>query len=305
MMQNEQSSVALCDGIAMPAETGGQHEAAVREIRKYWQGSPRVGIILGTGMGNLARCIQAEAEIPFQDIPHFPLSTAIGHKGQLVCGKLDDVPVVAMEGRCHLYEGYTVQQITLPIRAMADLGIQRLIVGNASGGVNPKFAVGDVMVIHSHINLMRVGFAGLLPVGLGGRCARNALSLYDQEMGLRALEIARQENFVAHPGVYVAVTGPNYETRAEYRFFRRIGGDAIGMSTIPEVTIAAQLGMRVLALSTITNVARPDAIQRVDGHQVIAAGQDVEPNLRKIVCGVIRTAGEDVRRDALPDSSAP
>ncbi len=220
-----------------------QVEQAVSAIRKHWQGTPKIGVILGTGLGSVAAHIAAEATLDYASIPHFPRSTVISHKGQLVCGHLEGAAIVAMEGRFHAYEGYSYSQITFPVRVMRALGAELLIVSNACGGLNPQFAHGDVMVIEDHINLM--GGNPLIGVNddrLGPRFP-DMIAPYDRKLIDRALEISRRENFAAHKGVFVAVTGPNLETRAEYRFLRAIGADVVGMSTVPEVLVAVHAGI--------------------------------------------------------------
>jgi purine-nucleoside phosphorylase len=256
-------------------------------IRKRWPTKPHAGIILGTGLGNLASAIENPTVIPYSEIPHFPRSTAIGHKGQLVCGTLAGLPVLAMQGRFHFYEGYPQWQITLPVRVMKALGIKLLIVSNASGGLNPNFRSGDVMIMDDHINLMGANpLTGVNDDSLGPRFP-DMSEPYDRQLIDRALEIARRENFVAHVGTYVAVAGPNYETRAELRFLRKIGGDAVGMSTVPEAIVAAHAGLRVLAISTITNECRPDTPSKTTGEEVVAIGATAEHKVRKIVMGIL------------------
>ena len=259
-------------------------------IRGQWQGTPRIGIILGTGLGSLAGHIRSEATIDYPTIPHFPRSTAIGHTGQLVCGQLDGATVVAMEGRFHAYEGYSQGQITFPVRVMRALGANLLIVSNACGGMNPQYGRGDIMVIEDHINLM----GGNPLIGVNDDCLGprfpDMCAPYDHRLIDRALSIARKENFTAHKGVYVAVTGPNLETRAEYRFLRLIGADVVGMSTVPEVLVAVHAGMRVLGLSVITDMCLPDALKPADIQEILATAAEAEPKLRKIVLGVV--AGE-------------
>ncbi len=260
---------------------------AANEIRRRWDCRPSVGIILGTGLGSFTEEIVPEAVIGYDDIPHFVQSTAIGHKGQLVCGRVGGVPVVTMEGRFHLYEGYSPQQITLPVRVMSELGIELLLISNASGGLRPCFVAGDILVIDDHINLMGVNpLVGVNDERLGP-CYPDMSRPYDSALIRRALRVARRENFVAHQGVYVGVTGPNYETRAEYRFMRRIGGDVVGMSTVPEVIVAAHIGLRVLALSVVTNICLADAIAETDGDAVVAAARKAEAKMRAIVLGVL------------------
>jgi purine-nucleoside phosphorylase len=264
-----------------------QIEEAVGEIRKHWQGTPHAGIILGTGIGPLVEEIDEEASIEYEAIPHFLRSTATGHRGRLVCGTLNSVPVVAMEGRFHAYEGYGMQQITLPVRVMKALGAELLIVTNACGGMNPIYARGDIMAIADHINLLGTNpLVGINDENLGPRFPDMSRP-YDPELIDKALEIARRENFAAHQGVFVAVLGPNLETRAEYRFLRQIGADVVGMSTVPEVITAVHCGLRVIGLSIVTDVCLPDALAPVDVAEIIAAANAAEPNLRKIILGVL------------------
>jgi len=262
-------------------------EEAAEHIRASWSRTPRVGIILGTGIGPLAQEIQTEASIEYDSIPHFPRSTAPGHRGRLACGLLADVPVIAMEGRFHAYEGYGLAEITLPVRVMKALGISLLIVTNACGGMNPHYAAGDIMLIDDHINLMNGNpLIGINDDQLGPRFPDMSRP-YDPALIDVALEIARRENFVAHKGVFVAVTGPNLETRAEYRFLRMIGADVVGMSTVPEVIVAAHCGLRVLGCSIVTDLCLPDALRAVELAEIIAIANSAEPKLRKIIWGVL------------------
>ncbi len=268
----------------------GQVAEAVELIRRAWGGQPAVGIILGTGLGTVAAQIETEATFNYESIPHFPRSTSIGHTGQLVCGKLEGVAVVAMEGRFHAYEGYSQRQITFPVRVMKALGAQLLIVSNACGGMNPQYARGDIMVIEDHINLMGANpLVGVNDDTLGPRFP-DMSAPYDAALVDCALAIARREDFVAHKGVYVAVTGPNLETRAEYRFLRAIGADVVGMSTVPEVLVAVHSGMRVLGLSIVTDMCLPDALKPADIREILATAAEAEPKLRKIVLGVLQHA---------------
>jgi len=260
---------------------------AAEFIRTKFPTKPHAGIILGTGLGNLASAIEGPVTIPYADIPHFPRSTAIGHKGQLVCGTLAGLPVVAMQGRFHFYEGYPAWQITLPVRVMKALGAGLLVVSNASGGLNPQYRSGDVMIMEDHINLIWANpLIGVNDDLLGPRFPDMSRP-YDRELIDRALGIARRENFVAHCGTYVAVAGPNYETRAELRFVRKIGGDVVGMSTVPEVLVAVHAGLRVLAISTVTNECRPDTPTATSGEEVVAIGASAEHKVRAIVTGVL------------------
>jgi purine-nucleoside phosphorylase len=263
------------------------NESAVA-IQARWSSRPRAGIILGTGLGNLAEQIAGAVKLDYEEIPHFPRSTALGHKGQLLCGELAGVPVVTMEGRFHLYEGYDPAEVSLPVWVMKQLGIELLIISNASGGLNPQYSSGDIMIVEDHINLMFGNpLVGINDDSLGPRFPDMSRP-YDQRLVDRALSIARQEGWAVHRGVYVAMTGPSYETRAEYRFLRRIGGDVVGMSTVPEVIAARHAGLRVMALSTVTNMCLPDAIETTTGEDVMRIAAAVEPKLRTIVHRVLQ-----------------
>jgi purine-nucleoside phosphorylase len=260
---------------------------AVDAIRPHWPGEPRVGIILGTGLGSVAQQIDQEAALDYEAIPHFPRSTAVSHAGQLVCGRLQGVPLVAMEGRFHAYEGYTYRQITFPVRVMKALGAGLLIVSNACGAMNPHYAQGDIMIIDDHINLMNGNpLIGVNDDNLGPRFP-DMSAPYDPLLIRRALQIARREDFVAHKGVYAAMTGPNLETRAEYRFLRTLGADVVGMSTVPEVIVAVHAGMRVLGLSIVTDMCLPDALKPANIEEILATAAEAEPKLRKIVLGIL------------------
>jgi purine-nucleoside phosphorylase len=262
-------------------------QEAARAVRSRYKGVPRVGIILGTGLGGLAEEIEAEATIPYPDLPHFPHSTVESHRGQLVCGRLAGQGVVAMEGRFHLYEGYSPAQVTFPIRVMKELGCSILLVSNAAGGLNPLHDKGDLIVIEDHINLM-----GLNPLigpnddRLGSRFP-DLIEPYDRAFQALALRAAMEEGVVAHRGVYVAVTGPNLETRAEYRFLRGIGADVVGMSTVPEVLVAVHAGLRVLGFSIVTDRCLPDALEPVRIEDVLAVAREAEGKLRRVVRRVL------------------
>ncbi len=262
-------------------------QEATRAVRTRWSGMPRVGIVLGTGLGALAEEIEAQARIPYPEIPFFPRSTVEGHKGQLVCGKLGGQSVVAMEGRFHLYEGYTAAQVTFPIRVMKELGCRYLFVSNAAGGLNHLHAKGDLVVIEDHINLMGVNpLIGPNDERLGNRFP-DLIEPYDRGLQQLAMQAALEENIVAHRGVYVAVTGPNLETRAEYRFLRIIGADVVGMSTVPEVLVAVHAGMRVLGFSIVTDLCLPDALVPVSHQEIIAVAREAEGKLRRLVGRVL------------------
>ena len=268
-------------------ELAQQVDEAAAVVRGRWQTSPRAGLILGTGLGSLAGQIRTEAALGYEGIPHFPRATTPGHAGQLVCGVLEGVPVVAMEGRFHAYEGYSHQQIAFPVRVMRRLGAELLIVSNACGGLNPHYGRGDIVVIEDHVNLMNGNpLVGVNDDRLGPRFP-DMSAPYDRELIARALQIARRRNFAAHQGVYVAVTGPNLETRAEYRFLRMIGADVVGMSTVPEVLVAVQAGMRVLGLSIVTDLCLPDALKPATLAEILAVAAEAEPKLRAIVLGIL------------------
>jgi len=264
-----------------------QLEAATASIRTRWDRRPRIGIILGTGLGKLARQIECDATLPYDTIPHFPRSTAPGHRGQLCCGQLEGLPVVTMEGRFHRYEGYSLAETTFPVRIMKRLGIELLIISNASGGMNPHFRSGEIMVIEDHINLMCDNpLVGINHEQLGPKYP-DMSNAYDPTLIDRVLKIARREDIVVHRGTYVAVSGPNYETRAEYRYLRKIGGDVVGMSTVPEVVVAAHEKLRVLALSTITNICLPDVLEPTSAEEVVHAAETAEQNMVKLVRGIL------------------
>lgn len=252
-------------------------------VEARWSGTPKVGIILGTGLGGFAQEIQSEASIPYSEIPHFPVSTVEGHAGRLLFGKLSGVTVMAMEGRFHYYEGYHMQEITFPVRLMRAMGCDTLIVSNACGGLNPQYQTGDVMVIEDHINLMGDNpLIGKNDDRLGPRFP-DMSAPYDKELLALARKIALQHQIPAQQGVYVAVAGPNLETRAEYRFLRAIGADVVGMSTVPEVLVARHAGMRCLGLSVVTDMCLPDALEEADVQTIIRVAGDAEPKLRTIV----------------------
>lgn len=262
-------------------------QEATRAVRGRWDKSASIGLILGTGLGALAREIVAEATIPYNQIPHFPASTVESHAGQLVCGTLAGKPVVAMEGRFHFYEGYTPAQVTFPIRVLKELGCKTLIVSNAAGGMNPLHETGDLIVIEDHINLMGINpLIGPNDDRLGLRFP-DMIEPYDRGLQTLALDAARESNVVAHRGVYVGVTGPNLETRAEYRFLRAIGADVVGMSTVPEVIVAVHAGLKVLGFSIITDRCLPDALEPANITKILAVAKEAEGKLRTVVTKVI------------------
>lgn len=260
-----------------------QIQEATATIRAQWSGQPTIGIVLGTGLGKLASEIQPEAVFPYENLPHFPVSTAPGHKGQLVCGTLAGKTVVAMEGRFHFYEGYSLQQITFPVRVMRALGCDVLIASNACGGMNPQYAHGDIMLIEDHINLLGANpLIGPNDSRLGERFPDMCYP-YDRELLRIAKAAAVEEKIPVQQGVYVAVPGPNLETRAEYRFLRTIGADVVGMSTVPEVIVGVHSGMRNLGLSVITDVCLPDALKPVSLAEIIRTANEAEPKVARLV----------------------
>ncbi|MBI1324908.1 purine-nucleoside phosphorylase [bacterium] len=267
-----------------------QIEGATDFIRERCGIEPKIGIVLGTGLGGLAGRISVEPEgaaIPYQDLPGFPVSTAPGHKGQLVIGHLAGVPVAAMEGRFHLYEGYTPHQITFPVRVLKQLGCTHLFVSNACGGLNPIFRKGDIMIIDDHINLMGVNpLIGPNIDRLGPRFP-DLSEPYARELQDLALSIGLKLGLRLHRGVFSAMIGPNLETRAEYRFLRTIGADVIGMSTVPEVLVAVHQGMQVLGFSVITDMCLADALSPVSFEEIKAVAEAAEARLSELVEHVI------------------
>lgn len=264
-----------------------QIQEALESIRRRTKAEPKVGIILGTGLGGLAREIEKEVEINYGDIPHFPLSTVESHEGKLIFGRLAGKSVVAMQGRFHLYEGYTMKQITFPVRVMKFLGVTTLLVSNACGGMNPLFRKGDIMIMTDHINLLGDNpLIGPNDDELGPRFP-DMSEPYSQFLIDLAEQVALDHKIKVQKGVYVAVTGPNLETKAEYRFLRMIGADVVGMSTVPENIVANHMGMKVLGLSVITDECFPDALEPANVADIIATANEAEPKLTTIMKHVV------------------
>lgn len=248
---------------------------------------PQIGIILGTGLGALAKRIEDRKNIPYQEIPFFPVSTVESHESQLVFGKIGKKRVVAMQGRFHYYEGYSSEEITFPIRVMKALGAKILIESNAAGGLDPQFAPGDLMIISDHINLMGMNpLIGPNDDSLGPRFP-DMSNPYDKDLIKLTEEIAIEEKIRVHKGVYVGITGPNLETAAEYRFFRQIGADAIGMSTVPEVIVAIHSSMKVLGITCVTDRCLPDALVPANIAEILKVASAAEPILTRLVFRVI------------------
>jgi purine-nucleoside phosphorylase len=263
-------------------------QESLTAIRSRISVRPEAALILGTGLGGVAERISAPQLIPYEEIPHFPASTVEGHRGRLVFGTLAGKQVVAMQGRLHYYEGYSLRDITLPVRVMRELGASILIINSAAGGLNPGFKAGDAMVVTDHINLMGDSpLRGLADDRLGERFP-DMSKPYDAELIDLAGKVAVELKISVRYGVYAAVAGPNLETRAETKMLRILGADAVGMSTVPEVIVAAQVGFRTLALAAITNVNLPDAMEPISIQRVIANAQVAEPRLASIVEETLR-----------------
>ena len=263
-----------------------QVEDAVRAVRAIHPGKPRIGIILGTGLGRLVEEIDVTTQIEYDQLPHFPTSTVESHRGRLLFGTLRGASVVAMQGRLHLYEGYTARQTTFPVRVLARLGVDTLLISNACGGMNPLYRRGDLMLITDHINLQGVNPLVGPNVEAWGPRFPDMSEPYDVDLRALAERTALDLKIKLQQGVYVAVMGPNLETKAEYRFLRTIGADVVGMSTVPEVTVARHMNLRVMALSVITDECLPDALQPTTLEHVLAAAAEAEPKLTAIMAGV-------------------
>ncbi len=247
-----------------------------------------IGIILGTGLGGLVNDIEIEKEINYEDIPNFPLSTVESHSGKLILGKIYGKNVVAMQGRFHYYEGYTMQQITYPVRVMKFLGVETLLVSNACGGMNPVYSRGDLMLIDDHINLFGDNpLIGKNEDELGPRFP-DMSEPYSKELIKIAEEVALENKIKVQKGVYIAIPGPNLETKAEYRFLRATGADVVGMSTIPENIVANHMGIKVLGISIITDECFPDSLQPADVKEIIETAMEAEPKMTLIMKEVIR-----------------
>lgn len=256
-------------------------------IRARFAARADVAVILGTGLGALAAEIASPVVIPYAEIPGFPASTVESHAGRLLCGSLGGKTVIAMQGRFHRYEGYSLQQVTFPVRALRALGVETLFVSNACGGLNPAWAAGDLMLITDHVNLL--GDSPLIGPNderLGPRFP-DLSEPYDRELAALARSVAAERGIVLREGVYVAVAGPNLETRAEYRFLRTIGADVVGMSTVPETIVAIHAGMRVLGLSIITDMCVAESLEPATVEKIIAVANGAEPSLTALVRGVL------------------
>jgi len=286
-MSTVRSSVAARPQAAPNLHSLEYIEEAASVVRGVFRARPAAAIVLGTGLGRLAAEIDTAAVIAYGDIPGFPLSTVESHAGRLLCGTLGGKTVIAMQGRFHRYEGYSLREVTFPVRVLRALGAETLIVSNASGGLHPLWSAGDLMLIADHVNL--IGDSPLVGANddrLGPRFP-DLSAAYDQVLRALARRVARDTGVVLREGVYAAVVGPNLETRAEYRFLRAIGADAVGMSTVPEVLVAVHAGMRVLGLSIITDMCLPDALEPATVERIIAVANAAEPRLTQLIRGVM------------------
>ncbi len=266
-----------------------QIDAAAQRVReRVPEASPHVGVILGTGLGRLADEIELDAMVPYEDIPGFPLATVESHTGKLLFGTLEGVSVVVMQGRFHRYEGYSLQQVTFPVRVMGRLGIEALLVTSACGGMNPLWSPGDVVMLDDHINLL--GDNPLVGANLDALGPRfpDMSEPYDRQLQAVASEAALKRGLPLRRGTYVAVVGPNLETRAEYRMLRGMGADVVGMSTVPEVIVARHMNLKVLGLSIITDACLPDALEPADVPTIIQTAMSAEPHLTALVRDVVR-----------------
>lgn len=260
--------------------------ACLTTIRRRWAPRPRLGIVLGTGLGGFVENVQIEATFERSDLPHFPAATAMSHRGRLVCGNLGALPVVVMEGRFHVYEGHSLDLITLPVRLMRLLGIEFLILTNASGGLNPEFRAGDIVMLTDHINQMGINpLIGPNDERFGPRFP-DISETYSIRWRNVARKVAERSGIPLQQGVYVAVTGPNYETKAEIRFFRMAGADVIGMSTVPEALVAAHAGLPVLAFSIVTNECLAPVTKPVRGEDVVTVANAASARLQTLLLGV-------------------
>lgn len=252
-------------------------------IRQQVSWEPEAGIILGTGLGRLVNEIKTEVVIKYTDIPHFPVSTVESHAGKLIFGKIDNKKVVIMQGRFHYYEGYSMQQVTFPVRVMKLLGVKKLFISNVSGSMNPDIKKGDLMVIEDHINLQSANPLTGPNINEFGPRWPDMSEPYSLSLIDLTLDIAKKENLKVHKGVYVAVNGPNLETRAEYRFLRNIGADVVGMSTVPEVIVAKHMNLDVLAISLVTDECDPDNLSPISIEELLEIAASSEPKLTKLL----------------------
>ena len=265
-----------------------QTQEAIDRVRIDWDGTPAIGMVLGTGLGGLAERIDGQARIPYCEIPHFPDATAPSHAGHLICGSLYGIPIVAMEGRFHYYEGYSLQQVTFPIRLMKALGADTVILTSAVGGMNPDYKLADIVILEDHINLMPDNpLRGVNDDALGPRFP-DMSEPYDRKLVDLAAGIAADLEIAAHRGTLVAVPGPNLETRAEYRMLRLIGADVVGMSTVPEIIVAKHAGIRTVAFSIVTDMCLPDQLEPVAIEKILKVAAEGGAQLERLLCEFVR-----------------
>lgn len=298
-----------------PATSGllSRIEEAAGRLRELGFGQPVAGLILGTGLGRLGESVELVAEAAFDEVPHFPRATVETHAGRMIAGSLAGTPVVAMQGRFHMYEGYSLLEVTFPVRVMRALGAEVLVLSNAAGGLNPLYTTGDLMLIDDHINLMGDNpLRGPNEDALGPRFP-DMSQVYDRALIRAAERVALREAIALRRGVYVALSGPALETPAEYRFLRWAGADAVGMSTVPEAIVAVHGGMRVLGISVITDMCLPDALKPVVIEEVIRVAQEAEPQLARLVSLTVAEAARDRElaatslheRELVPEAARP
>lgn len=255
-------------------------------VREKWSERPSVGIILGSGLAGLSKSIDVEAEFQSRELPHYPITTALGHRGRFLCGTLQGIPVTVMDGRAHLYEAHSPQEVVFPLRLMIQLGISAVVISNAGGAVNPEYETGDVVILRDHINLMwKNSLTGKNDDSLGPRFP-DMSSPYDRGLAEAGRSAAVQAGFEVHAGVYLGMSGPSYETAAEYRMARILGADVVGMSTVPEVLAARHAGVRVFAASVVSNSHSPDG-EPVSGEEVVEVVAQAEPAIRTVLAGVL------------------
>lgn len=265
-----------------------QFQETLEYIRRYYQDEVEVGIVLGTGLGRLADSIEKEVQLAYNFIPHFPISTVESHFGRLIFGRLAGKKVVAMQGRFHYYEGYTMYQITYPIRIMKLLGVHTLLLSNAAGAVNLTYQLGDLMIIRDHINLLPENPLRGINLDQFGPRFPDMSQPYSAELIEKAKSIAQRLGYALQEGVYAAVAGPNLETRAEYRYLRIIGADVVGMSTIPEAIVANHMGMRIFAMSIVTDIGDPDNLRPASLEEIIRVANEAEPKLTRIFTELVQ-----------------
>jgi len=252
-------------------------------IKSKYAATPRIGIILGSGLGNFTEEMHIDGEISYENLPHFPVSTVEGHSGKLIFGKIGDRNIVVMAGRFHYYEGYTTQQVSFPVRVMRMLGVETLFISNAAGGVNTDFRVGDLMIIKDHISFFTVNpLLGKNEDAIGTRFP-DMSEPYSKDLIAKARSIAKQLGYTLHEGVYTGVTGPSFETRAEYKLIKALGGDAVGMSTVQEVIAAVHAGIKVFAVSVITDIGIREEENKITHEEVLAAAAAAEPKLTALL----------------------